>query len=70
MMRYVAVVLVMGTAMAATTYSTVTYDKDVLRIMQRNGQSLHRPGDIGPSSFLNYQSTRPWAKAMPDNWFI
>jgi len=65
MIRYFAAVLTLGAAaMAATPYSTVTYNKDVLPIMQKNCQSCHRPGEIGPSSFLTYQSTRPWAKAI------
>src|SRR6185369_2018734 len=38
--------------------------KDVLPILQRNCQSCHRPGQIAPMSFLSYESTRPWAKAM------
>jgi hypothetical protein len=44
--------------------SPVTYNKDVLPILQRNCQVCHRPGEIGPMSFLTYESTRPWAKAM------
>jgi mono/diheme cytochrome c family protein len=65
MTRYLLAGLMLGTAaMAATTSSTVTYNKDVLPIMQKNCQSCHRPGEIGPSSFLTYQSTRPWAKAI------
>ena len=44
--------------------STVTFNKDVLPILQRNCQTCHRPGQIAPMSFLSYQSTRPWAKAM------
>ena len=32
--------------------------------LQRNCQSCHRPGQIAPMSFLRYESTRPWAKAM------
>lgn len=42
----------------------VTFNKDVLPIMQRNCQGCHRPGQIAPMSFLTYESTRPWAKAM------
>jgi len=58
--------VVMGTAaMAADTSSpTVTFNKDILPILQRNCQTCHRPGQIAPMSFLSYQSTRPWAKAM------
>jgi hypothetical protein len=55
------------TAMAADTNTSspaVTFDKDILPILQRNCQTCHRPGQVAPMSFLTYQSTRPWAKAM------
>jgi hypothetical protein len=53
-------------AMAAdvSSESPVTFHKDVLPILQRHCQTCHRPGNIAPMSFLTYQSTRPWAKAM------
>jgi mono/diheme cytochrome c family protein len=41
-----------------------TFNKDVLPILQKNCQTCHRPGEIGPSSFLTYESTRPWARAI------
>ena len=63
MVRYFAAVLLMGTAALAATTPSVTYDKDVLPILQKNCQSCHRPGEIGPMPLLTYQSTRPWAKA-------
>src|SRR3954467_10488850 len=44
--------------------SAVTYNKDVLPILQKNCQTCHRPGEIAPMSFLTYKDTRPWAKAM------
>src|SRR5262245_53735882 len=44
--------------------SKVTFNKDVLPILQKNCQSCHRPGEVAPMSFLTYESTRPWAKAM------
>lgn len=44
--------------------SAVTFNKDVLPILQKNCQTCHRPGQIAPMSFLTYQETRPWAKAM------
>src|SRR3954471_11726573 len=43
---------------------TVTFNKDVLPILQRNCQTCHRPGEIAPMSFLTYKDARPWAKAM------
>ena len=42
----------------------MTFHKDVLPVLQRNCQSCHRPGQIGPFSMLTYKDTRPWAKAM------
>jgi hypothetical protein len=44
--------------------ASVTYNKDVLPILQKNCQTCHRPGEIAPMSFLTYKDTRPWAKAM------
>ncbi len=42
----------------------VTFSKDVLPILQKNCQSCHRPGQIGPFSMLTYESTRPWARSI------
>src|SRR5262245_23719203 len=44
--------------------SVVTFHKDVLPILQENCQTCHRPGEIAPMSFLTYNDTRPWAKAI------
>ncbi|HUI80156.1 MAG TPA: cytochrome c [Bryobacteraceae bacterium] len=57
---------VMGfTALAATnTPASVTFNKDVLPILQKNCQGCHRPGEIAPFSLLTYNDARPWAKAM------
>src|SRR5690348_2910434 len=52
------------TAADVSTSGPVTFHKDVLPILQKNCQTCHRPGQIAPMSFLTYQSTRPWAKAM------
>jgi hypothetical protein len=41
-----------------------TFSKDVLPILQKNCQSCHRPGQVAPMSFVDYESVRPWAKAM------
>src|SRR5712692_5081113 len=66
MMRIPSAGLWMGlAAMAATTSSTpVTFNQDVLPILQKNCQGCHRPGEVAPMSFLNYQEARPWAKAI------
>jgi hypothetical protein len=55
--------LLVGAAIAADS-SLVTFNKDVVPILQKNCQACHRPGEIAPMSFLSYQEVRPWAKAM------
>src|SRR5437870_6919528 len=47
-----------------TAGTTVTFYRDVLPVLQARCQSCHRPGEVAPMSFLEYQTTRPWAKAM------
>jgi hypothetical protein len=42
----------------------VTFYKDALPILENNCQGCHRPGEPGPMSFMTYDSTRPWAKAI------
>jgi len=75
MTRYLLLILLMGmTALSAEEGSIpsfksdqvapVTFNKDVLPILENNCQSCHRPGGIGPMSLLTYESTRPWAKAI------
>jgi hypothetical protein len=49
---------------AAAPNTTVTFNKDVLPILQKNCQSCHRPGEVAPMSLLTYQDARPWAKAI------
>jgi hypothetical protein len=58
--------LASGLILAAdlSTSAPVTFSKDVLPILQKNCQTCHRPGQMGPMSFLSYESARPWAKAM------
>src|SRR5579872_4145126 len=70
-MRLVPSIFILGVAtfnaLAAEVSSTngaVTFNKDVLPLLQRNCQGCHRPGQIAPMSFLTYDSTRPWAKAI------
>jgi len=49
---------------ATQTANTVTFTKDVLPILQKNCQTCHRPGEVGPMSLLSYKDVRPWAKAI------
>jgi hypothetical protein len=57
--------LLAGAAWAADSAPpTVTFNKDVLPILQKNCQVCHRPGEIGPMPLISYEGTRPWAKAI------
>jgi hypothetical protein len=51
-------------AVCADVARPVTFNKDVLPILEKNCQSCHRPGQVAPMSFLTYEGARPWAKAM------
>jgi hypothetical protein len=41
-----------------------TFARDVAPILFEHCASCHRPGEIGPMSFLTYESTRPWARSI------
>jgi len=56
--------LTITAAMAGDAPSSVTFNRDVLPILQKSCQGCHRPGQVAPMSFLSYQSARPWAKAI------
>ena len=56
--------LMMSVVAAAGDARSPTFYRDVLPILQKNCQGCHRPGQVAPMSFLSYQSTRPWAKAI------
>src|SRR5689334_25226649 len=64
MRRWIAGLLWSAGAFAAG--SPVTFNKDVLPILQQKCQVCHRPGEIGPMSFLTYESTRPWARSIKE----
>ena len=49
---------------AAQAGGAVTFNKDVLPILQKNCQSCHRPGQIGPMPLQTFNEARPWAKAI------
>jgi hypothetical protein len=59
-------VLVSSPRAAVVQSSGVVFNKDVLPILQKNCQTCHRPGEVAPMSFLTYESTRPWAKAIKE----
>jgi hypothetical protein len=49
---------------AAPAAADVTFNRDVLPILQQRCQVCHRPGEIGPMPLTTYESTRPWARSI------
>jgi mono/diheme cytochrome c family protein len=46
--------------------ATVTYSREVSRILQTNCQICHQPGQIGPMSLMTYQDARRYARRIRD----
>jgi hypothetical protein len=63
-MRSLTLLLCSVAFASAATTPQVTFYKDVLPVLQKNCQTCHRPGEAAPMAFLNYEETRPWAKAI------
>ena len=77
--KFAAILMAAGLAFGAVVYGTEppgptdanpkadktpTFYKDVLPLFQDHCQICHRPGQIGPFSLMDYQTARPWAKAI------
>src|SRR6516165_4232237 len=54
MFRTTATLLLTG----AAAFAAPTFDKDVLRILQKHCQECHRPGEIGPFSLLTFDDAK------------
>ena len=67
-MRYLCLAMLTAAGLWAgkTAAEPVTFNKDVLPVLQKNCQSCHRPGEAAPMSFLSYKETRPFAKAIKE----
>jgi peroxiredoxin len=48
-------------AAAPKSDATVTFSKDVVRVLQKNCQECHRPGQVGPMPLITYDDAAPWA---------
>jgi len=44
----------------------VRFNKEMVRILERNCLGCHRPGGIAPMSLAKYDEARPWAKAIKE----
>ncbi len=49
---------------ASAKVGSVTFNKDVLPVLQARCQGCHRPGEAAPMPLLTYTQARPWAKAI------
>ncbi len=75
MKRPLVLILVSAFAIAMASISVVssavsdktappTFTRDVAPIVFKSCAVCHRPGEIGPMSFLSYKEVRPWAKSI------
>src|SRR5512147_2728697 len=60
----VSVMLLMDPHVASTAPVGTTFTKDIAPILYKNCAGCHRPGEIAPMSLLDFESARPWAKAI------
>ena len=58
------VILLGALAIPASATADVTFNKDVLPILQKHCQTCHRPGEVAPMSLLTFADARPWARAI------
>jgi hypothetical protein len=42
----------------------ITFNRDVLPILQKNCQTCHRLGEMGPMPLMTYEDARPYARAI------
>lgn len=59
--RTMAVGCRIGRRPKATDHPTVTWSRDISRLMQRHCQECHRPGQVAPFSLLGYDDAAQWA---------
>ncbi len=59
-----AMILMVASAQADDAAKVVTFSRDVAPIFMKNCVSCHHPGEIGPMSLMDYNSSRPYAKSI------
>lgn len=60
----------LGFLLTTLVSAAPTFTKDVAPIFFKHCVGCHRPKDIAPMSLLDYQSARPWAKAIRESVLI
>ena len=63
-MKTLSALILCAATLHAASVENVTFNKEVLPVLQKNCQGCHRPGEAAPMSFLTYKDTRPYAKAI------
>ena len=63
-MKFISVLALMIAVLPVGASEAVTFHRDVEPVLQANCQQCHRPGEAAPMSFLTYEETRPWARAI------
>jgi mono/diheme cytochrome c family protein len=53
-------------AQSSNASGDVTFNKDIVPILQRSCQDCHRPAGAGPMSLITYEEVRPWARAIKE----
>ena len=53
-----------GRVTKARNTGSVTYARDISRIMQNHCQECHRPGQIGPMPLITYEDVRGWGEMI------
>jgi thiol-disulfide isomerase/thioredoxin len=48
------------------TPTAITFHKDVAPILQKNCQTCHRPGEVGPFSLMTYKQAKVWAEDIKE----
>ena len=71
MWRHACAVGLVGLVALAATHTRssaadgpVTFNRDVLPILQKNCQSCHRPGQMAPMPLVAFRDVRPWARSI------
>ena len=60
-MRYLVILIALGTVSAAPTYTA-----DIRPILERRCVKCHAPGEVAPMPLRSYQEVRPWAKSIKE----
>ena len=74
----IAGLAVAAPAPAEERAAEVTFNKDIVPILQRSCESCHRPGGGAPMALISYSDVRPWARSIRNRttsremppWFI